>query len=147
LRQISAGKENSTKQAKLREIDKPLLVTWNDNTPIYQQLRDRIVTLIIEGQLQEGEAVPSVRQVSGDYRINHLTVAKAYQELMAEGLLEKRRGIGIFVITGARQKLLEQEQKKFLNTEFPELLKRIRSLRISRQQITEMIEKEMKGQD
>lgn len=122
-------------------------VTWNDNTPIYQQLRDRIVTLIIEGQLQEGEAVPSVRQVSSDYSINHLTVAKAYQELMAEGLLEKRRGIGMFVLTGARQKLLEQEQKKFLHTEFPELLKRIRRLRISRQKITEMIEKEMQGQD
>lgn len=122
-------------------------VTWNDNTPIYQQLRDRIVTLIIEGQLHEGEAVPSVRQVSSDYRINHLTVAKAYQELMAEGLLEKRRGIGMFVLTGARQKLLEQEQKKFLNTEFPELLKRIKRLRISRQQITDMITKEMQGQD
>ena len=120
---------------------------WNDNTPIYQQLRDRIVTLIIDGQLQEGEAVPSVRQVSSDYSINHLTVAKAYQELMAEGLLEKKRGIGIFVLTGARKKLLEKEQEKFLNNEFPELLKRIRSLGISRQQITEMIATEMKGQD
>ena len=120
---------------------------WNDNTPIYQQLRDRIVTLIIDGQLQEGEAVPSVRQVSSDYSINHLTVAKAYQELMADGLLEKKRGIGIFVLTGARKKLLEQEQEKFLNNEFPELLKRIRSLGISRQQITEMIATEMKGQD
>ena len=120
---------------------------WNDNTPIYQQLRDRIVTLIIDGQLQEGEAVPSVRQVSSDYSINHLTVAKAYQELMADGLLEKKRGIGIFVLTGARKKLLEKEQEKFLNNEFPELLKRIRSLGISRQQITEMIATEMKGQD
>ena len=120
---------------------------WNDNTPIYQQLRDRIVTLIIDGQLQEGEAVPSVRQVSSDYSINHLTVAKAYQELMAEGLLEKKRGIGIFVLTGARKKLLEKEQEKFLNNEFPELLKRIRSLGISRQQITEMIATEMKGQN
>ena len=127
--------------------DEPLHVIWNDNTPIYQQLRDRIVTLIIEGQLQEGEAVPSVRQVSSDYSINHLTVAKAYQELMAEGLLEKKRGIGIFVLTGARKKLLEKEQEKFLNNEFPELLKRIRSLGISRQQITEMIATEMKGQD
>ena len=128
-------------------INNPLQVIWNDNTPIYQQLRDRIVTLIIEGQLQEGEAVPSVRQVSSDYRINHLTVAKAYQELMAEGLLEKRRGIGIFVLMGARQKLLEQEQEKFLKSEFPELLKRIRRLGISREQITEMIANDMKGQD
>jgi GntR family transcriptional regulator len=134
-------------QVKFPGTDEPLHVIWNDNTPIYQQLRDRIVTLIIEGQLQEGEAVPSVRQVSSDYSINHLTVAKAYQELMAEGLLEKKRGIGIFVLTGARKKLLEQEQKKFLNNEFPELLKRIRSLGISRQQIAEMIATEMKGQD
>lgn len=122
-------------------------VTWNDNTPIYQQLRDRIVTLIIEGRLQEGEAVPSVRQVSSDYRINHLTVAKAYQELMSEGLLEKKRGIGIFVLTGARRKLLEQEREKFQKSEFPDLLKRIRRLGISRQQITDMIANEMKGQD
>lgn len=134
-------------QAILTGIDNPLQVIWNDNTPIYQQLRDRIVTLIIEGRLQEGEAVPSVRQVSSDYRINHLTVAKAYQELMAEGLLEKRRGIGIFVLAGARKKLLNMEQNKFLNTEFPELLKRIRSLGISGQQLTEMIAKEKKGQD
>ena len=134
-------------QATYPGIDNPLQVIWNDNTPIYQQLRDRIVTLIIEGQLQEGEAVPSVRQVSSDYRINHLTVAKAYQELMAEGLLEKRRGIGIFVLAGARKKLLEQEQNKFMKSEFPDLLKRIRRLGISRQQITEMIENEMKGQD
>jgi GntR family transcriptional regulator len=128
-------------------IDIPLQAIWNDNIPIYQQLRDRIVRLIIEGQLQEGEAVPSVRQVSSDYRINHLTVARAYQELMAGGLLEKRRGIGIFVLTGARLKLLEQEQEKFLNTEFPELLKRIRSLGISQQQITEMIANDMKKRD
>lgn len=134
-------------QALSPGINSPLQVTWNDNTPIYQQLRDRIVTLIIEGQLQEGEAVPSVRQVSSDYRINHLTVAKAYQELVAEGLLEKRRGIGIFVLAGAQRKLLEQEQEKFLKSEFPDLLKRIRRLGISRQQITEMIENEMKGKE
>ena len=120
---------------------------WNDNTPIYQQLRDRIISLIIQGELMEGEAVPSVRQVSSDYRINHLTVAKAYQELMAEGLLEKRRGIGMFVLEGAQQKLLEKEQEKFLNSEFPELLRRSRRLGITRQQITEMIENEMRGQD
>jgi len=120
---------------------------WNDNTPIYQQLRDHIVTLIIEGELKEGEAVPSVRQVSSDYRINHLTVAKAYQELMAEGLLEKRRGIGIFVLAGAQKKLLDKEQEKFMTHEFPELLKRISSLGISIRQITEMIAKEMKEKD
>lgn len=120
--------------------------TWNDNTPIYQQLRDRIVSMIIQGELSEGEAVPSVRQVSSDYRINHLTAAKAYQELMAEGLLEKRRGIGMFVLEGAQQKLLEKEREKFLNSEFPELLRRIRRLGITRQQISGMIENEMQEQ-
>ena len=127
-------------------INRPLHDIWNENSPIYQQLRDRIITLIIEGELKEGEAVPSVRQVSSDYRINHLTVAKAYQELIAEGLLEKRRGIGMFVLEGAQDKLLAKEQEKFLSTEFPDLLKRIQSLGISKSQITEMIEKEMKGQ-
>ena len=128
-------------------INNTLHDIWNDNTPIYQQLRDRIVSLIIQGDLTEGEAVPSVRQVSSDYRINHLTVAKAYQELMAEGLLEKRRGIGMFVLEGAQQKLLKKEQEKFLNSEFPELLRRSRRLGITRQQITELIENEMNGQD
>ena len=134
-------------QAASVRINNTLRDIWNDNTPIYQQLRDRVISLIIEGELKEGEAVPSVRQVSSDYRINHLTVAKAYQELMAEGLLEKRRGIGMFVLDGAQQKLLKKEQEKFLMTEFPELLKRIRRLGISKQQITEMIAREMKGQE
>ena len=129
------------------QVNNTLRDIWNDNTPIYQQLRDRIILLIIEGELKEGEAVPSVRQVASDYRINHLTVAKAYQELMADGLLEKRRGIGMFVLTGAQEKLLKKEQEKFLMTEFPELLQRIRRLGISKQQITEMINEEMKGQD
>lgn len=124
-------------------INEPLQDIWNDNTPIYQQLRERIVTLIIEGELKEGEAVPSVRQVSSDYRINHLTVAKAYQELIADGLLEKRRGIGMFILEGAQKKLLEQEQEKFLNTEFPDLIKRIQRLGISKEKLTEMINKYM----
>ena len=138
---------NIEMQAPAIQVNSTVRDIWNDNTPIYQQLRDRIISLIIEGELKEGEAVPSVRQVSSDYRINHLTVAKAYQELMAEGLLEKRRGIGMFVLEGAQQKLLKKEQEKFLKTEFPELLKRIRRLGISKQQITEMIANEMKGLD
>ena len=103
--------------------------------------------MIIEGELKEGEAVPSVRQVSSDYRINHLTVARAYQELIAEGLLEKRRGIGIFVLTGAQQKLLDKERKKLMNTEFPELLQRMKRLGISGRELIEMIEKESRGED
>ena len=118
---------------------------WHDSTPIYQQLRDQMIRLIIEGVLKEGEAVPSVRQVSSDYRINHLTVAKAYQELMGEGLLEKRRGIGMFVIGGAQQKLLQKEQEKLLNSELPEILRRAERLGITREQITELIAREMIG--
>jgi len=118
---------------------------WHDSTPIYQQLRDQMIRLIIEGVLKEGEAVPSVRQVSSDYRINHLTVAKAYQELMGDGLLEKRRGIGMFVIGGAQQKLLQKEQEKILTSELPEILRRAERLGITRDQITELIAREMKG--
>jgi GntR family transcriptional regulator len=128
-------------------INHTLRDIWNDNAPIYQQLRDRIIALIIEGELKEGEAVPSVRQVSSDFRINHLTVAKAYQELMAEGLLEKRRGIGMFVLNGARNKLLKKEQEKFLKDELPKLLKRVQRLGISRQQLLELINTALPGQD
>jgi GntR family transcriptional regulator len=112
---------------------------WNDNQPIYQQLRDLIITQIIAGKLKEGESIPSVRQVSSDYRINHLTVAKAYQELVSDGLLEKRRGLGMFVLKNAQQKLLENEREKFMHKEFPELIERIRHLGITRQELISMI--------
>jgi len=114
-------------------------ITWNDNQPIYQQLRDRIITLIIEGAFSEGEAVPSVRQVASEYRINHLTVAKAYQELVAEGLLEKRRGLGMFVLQDARQKLLAQERDKLMKVDLPEMIKRGRQLGISEPDLTGLV--------
>ena len=142
---MSVVRENIGMPLAVIEIKSTLHTIWNDSTPIYQQLRDRIISLIIDGELKEGEPVPSVRQVASDYRINHLTVAKAYQELMSEGLLEKKRGIGMFVLDGAQRKLLKKEQEKFLNIEFPELLKRIRRLGITRQQLTEMIVKAMQG--
>ena len=145
MKSMSVVRENIGMPLTAIEIKNTLQNIWNDSTPIYQQLRDRIISLIIDGELKEGEPVPSVRQVASDYRINHLTVAKAYQELMSEGLLEKRRGIGMFVLNGAQRKLLKKEQEKFLNIEFPELLKRIRRLGITRQQLTEMIVKAMQG--
>jgi len=114
-------------------------ITWNDNQPIYQQLRDRIITLIIEGAFSEGEAVPSVRQVASEYRINHLTVAKAYQELVAEGLLEKRRGLGMFVLQDARQKLLAQERDRLMKVDLPEMIKRGRQLGISEPDLTGLV--------
>jgi len=116
------------------------LHNWNDNQPIYLQLRERIVTQILEGKLKEGEAIPSVRQVATDYRINHLTVAKAYQELVTEGFLEKRRGLGMFVLKDAQKKLLKDERDRFMAEEFPELLRRIRRLGIEKEEIIRMIQ-------
>ena len=107
-----------------------MLMEWNDKQPIYRQLRDLVVERIIDGSFPEGEAVPSVRQIATDYQINHLTVAKAYQELVDMGLLETRRGLGMFVIRGAKKSLTEQEQQKFLMDELPAFVDRVRKLGI-----------------
>ena len=101
---------------------------WNDSQPIYRQLRDLVVERIMDGSFAEGEAVPSVRQVASDYQINHLTVGKAYQELVDEGLLEKRRGLGMFVTSGARNSLTNNEQERFLQDEVPAFAERVRIL-------------------
>jgi len=98
--------------------------TWSDDQPIYRQLRDRVVAMILEAAIAEGEALPSARTVSAEYRINHLTVLKAYQELSDEGLVENRRGVGLFVNPGARERLLRTERRRFLEEEWP----RIRSV-------------------
>ena len=103
---------------------------WNDKQPIYMQLRELVVERIIDGSFQEGEAVPSVRQVASDYQINHLTVAKAYQELVEVGLLEKRRGLGMYVIVGARASLTNNEQQKFFEEELPAFVERVQKLGI-----------------
>jgi GntR family transcriptional regulator len=92
---------------------------WNDSQPIYRQLRDRIVAMILDGALKEGDSLPSVRNVAADYRVNPLTVLKGYQELVDEDLVEKRRGLGMFVKTGARELLLRGERQKFLTEEWP----------------------------
>ena len=108
---------------------------WNDDQPIYRQLRDRMVGLILDGAFVEGDAIPSVRTVSADYQINHLTVSKAYQALVDEGLVEKRRGLGMFVITGAQGKILKAEKAQFLTVELPKLIQRIEQLGISKQEL------------
>jgi len=95
--------------------------TWSDDQPIYRQLRDRVVAMILEAAIAEGEALPSVRTVSAEYRINHLTVLKAYQELSDEGLVENRRGVGLFVNPGARERLLRSERRLFLKEEWPRI--------------------------
>jgi len=104
---------------------------WNDRQPIYRQLRDRVVAMILDGALREGDPVPSVRTVAAEYRINPLTVLKAYQELADEGLLEKRRGLGMFVNAGARDMLLRDERERFLSEQWPAIVATIQRLGFS----------------
>src|ERR1700724_2152160 len=92
---------------------------WNDSQPIYRQLRDRVVAMILDGMLKEGDPLPSVRNVAAEYRVNHLTVLKGYQQLVDEQLVESRRGRGMFVNSGARSLLLQGERQKFLDEEWP----------------------------
>lgn len=92
---------------------------WNDTQPIYRQLRERVVAMILDGILNEGDALPSVRTVAAEYRINHLTVLKAYQQLVDEQLVEMKRGRGMFINTGARKLLLKAERKRFITEQWP----------------------------
>ncbi len=101
---------------------------WKEDQPIYRQLRDKVASAILEGSLKEGEALPSVRNVAVEMQINPLTASKAYQELVNQELVEKRRGLGMFVIDGAREKLLQGERKLFLEDEWPEIVARIQAL-------------------
>jgi GntR family transcriptional regulator len=94
---------------------------WNDNQPIYRQLRDRVVAMILDGVLKEGDPLPSVRNVAAEYRVNPLTVLKGYQQLVDEGLVETRRGLGMFINMGARSMLLQGERQKFLGEEWPRI--------------------------
>jgi len=95
--------------------------TWDDNTPIYRQLKDRVLEMILDGELADGDALPSVRTVAADYQLNPLTVMKGYQELVDEGLVEKQRGKGMFVMPGARERLLRSERQRFVNEEWPRI--------------------------
>ena len=110
---------------------------WNDGQPIYRQLRDRVVALILDGLLKEGDPLPSVRQVAADYRVNPLTVLKGYQELVTEELVEKRRGIGMFVKSGARERLLADERQKFLEEEWPRISATIQRLGLTPEELLE----------
>ncbi|MBS0365832.1 MAG: GntR family transcriptional regulator [Proteobacteria bacterium] len=94
---------------------------WDDSLPIYRQLRDRVVAMILEGALKEGDPLPSVRNVAADFRLNPLTVLKGYQQLVDEQLVEKRRGRGMFVSTGARTALMKDERQRFLTDEWPKI--------------------------
>jgi GntR family transcriptional regulator len=94
---------------------------WNEDLPIYRQLRDRVVAMILEGVLADGDALPSVRNVAAEYRLNPLTVLKGYQELVDEGLVEKKRGRGMFVTDGAQKQLLKDERARFVDQEWPKI--------------------------
>ncbi len=101
---------------------------WNEDQPIYRQLRDRVVAMILEDVLTDGDALPSVRNVAAEYRLNPLTVLKGYQELVDEGLVEKKRGRGMFVNEGAKDRLLQAERQRFLEKEWPKVVATIKRL-------------------
>ena len=112
-----------------------MTIAWNDSTPIYRQLRDRVVAMILDGVLKQGDPLPSVRQVAADFQINPITVSKAYQELVDENLVEKRRGLGMYVTEGARNALMKSERERFLSDEWPPLYARLTRLGLSLQEL------------
>lgn len=105
-----------------------MTVQWNDNQPIYWQLKERTITMILDGTLAEGDALPSVRTVASEFQLNPITVSKSYQTLVDEQLVEKRRGLGMFVCQGAKKKLMASERQKFLTEEWPAMINRIGQL-------------------
>ena len=117
---------------------------WNDSQPIYRQLRDRVVAMILDGTLQDGDALPSVRNVAAEYRLNPLTVLKGYQELVDEDLVEKRRGRGMFVLEGAQKKLLKGERDRFLKEQWPEILATVDRLGLDAESLLSNSKKEKK---
>ena len=108
---------------------------WNDSQPIYRQLRDRVVAMILDGVLKEGDPLPSVRTVAAEYRVNPLTVLKGYQQLVDDGLVETRRGLGMFVNPGARNLLLQGERQKFLTEEWPRIHANIQRLGLKAEEL------------
>jgi GntR family transcriptional regulator len=110
---------------------------WNDGQPIYRQLRDRVIAMILDGVLGEGDALPSVRHVAAEFRVNPLTVLKSYQELVDEQLVEKRRGLGMFIRTGARELLLKGERQKFLTEQWPRIHATIQRLGLTPEELLE----------
>jgi len=108
---------------------------WNDSQPIYRQLRDRGVHMILDGVLKDGDPLPSVRNVAAEFRVNPLTVLKAYQQLVDEELVENRRGLGMFVKAGARDRLLQDERERFLTGEWPRVAVTIQRLGLTQKEL------------
>ncbi len=108
---------------------------WNEHTPIYRQLKEKVLEMMLDGDLKAGDALPSVRQVAADYQLNPITVSKAYQELVDDNLVEKRRGIGMYMTAGASEKLLASERERFVREEWPAMVERIRRLGLDVEQL------------
>ncbi|WP_457668046.1 GntR family transcriptional regulator [Thiolapillus sp.] len=117
---------------------------WSDDQPIYLQLQERIKSMILDGSLEEGEALPSVRKVAAQFQVNPMTVMKSYQLLVDDGLVEKRRGRGMFCTKGARARLLEQEKLHFISEEWPRIADRMRRLGIAPESLLGALSKEKK---
>ena len=110
-------------------------IQWSDGAPIYRQLKDRVIAMMLDGVLKPGDALPSVRQVAAEYQLNPITVSRAYQELADEALVEKRRGLGMFVTEEAAKKLLTSERERFLQEEWPVVAQRIQRLGLSTEEL------------
>jgi GntR family transcriptional regulator len=119
---------------------------WNDSQPIYRQLRDRVVAMILDGVLREGDVLPSVRNVAAEFRVNPLTVLKGYQQLVDEGLVESKRGLGMFVNAGARNLLLKGERQRFLEEEWPRIDATIQRLGLTPEELLEAAKRRSKPQ-
>lgn len=116
-------------------------VQWADGSPIYRQLKEKVIAMMLEGQLKSGDALPSVRQVAAEYQLNPITVSRAYQELVDDGMVEKRRGIGMYVTDGANTKLRNNERDRFLKEEWPLVLERIQLLGLD---LSELVDQKSK---
>ena len=108
-----------------------MTMIWNDPTPIWLQLKERVIAMMLDGELKPGDPLPSMRTVAAEFQINHLTVSRAYQELADEMLVEKRRGLGMYVTEGAAEKLMASERERFLREEWPAVIARIQRLGLS----------------
>jgi len=116
-------------------------IQWSDGAPIYRQLKERVIAMMLDAVLKPGDALPSVRQVAAEYQLNPITVSRAYQELADEGLVEKRRGLGMFVTEEASRQLRSSERERFLTEEWPAVAERIQRLGLSMQELLESLGK------
>lgn len=119
-------------------------IAWNDSAPIYRQLKEKVIAMMLDGLLKPGDALPSVRQIAAEYQLNPITVSRAYQELADEQFVEKRRGLGMYMTDGAHEKLLTSERERFLREEWPLVLERIQRLGLRLDQLMQAANQESK---